>query len=163
MPVSREYFDYLIDQLNPGVSAFPAATRLSSPKSFCGVSERLGCAIYPEERSSMHSASGSFKAFGPVTAKRMFGGAGLYHHGVFFGLVADDVLYFKVDDANKTEYEAAGSGPFRPFGSSAMSYYEVPGDVLQDNDRLQEWAIKAISAAGKRTPSARNRTSCGRR
>lgn len=103
------------------------------------------------------------KAFGPVTAKRMFGGAGLYHQDVFFGLVADDVLYFKVDNANKADYEATGSGPFRPFGSYAMSYYEVPADVLEDIDRLQEWAIKAISAAGKRTPSARNRTSRGRR
>jgi DNA transformation protein len=118
MPVSREYLDYLIDQL---------------------------------------------KAFGQVAAKRMFGGAGLYHQGLFFGLVADDTLYFKVDDANKADYETAGSGPFRPFGTYAVGYYEVPADVLEDNSRLQEWAMKAISAAGKRTSSARKRTSRGRR
>ncbi|MHB8846567.1 MAG: TfoX/Sxy family protein [Nitrospirota bacterium] len=86
---------------------------------------------------------------GLVQAKRMFGGAGLYHQGLFFGLVADDVLYFKVDDSNKTDYEAAGSGPFRPFGTYAMSYYEVPADVLEDPDELASWARKAVEVAGR--------------
>lgn len=86
---------------------------------------------------------------GQVQAKRMFGGAGLYYQGVFFGLVADDVLYFKVDESNKANYEAAGSGPFRPFGTYAMSYYEVPADVLEDADDLARWARKAVEVAGK--------------
>ncbi|NTW60172.1 MAG: TfoX/Sxy family protein [Nitrospirae bacterium] len=90
------------------------------------------------------------KAFGQVAAKRMFGGAGLYHQGVFFGLVADDTLYFKVDDANKADYEAAGSGPFRPFGTYAMGYYEVPADVLEDPDELVLWAKKAFEAKGRK-------------
>jgi DNA transformation protein len=85
----------------------------------------------------------------PVQAKRMFGGAGLYHQGLFFGLIADDVLYFKVGDSNKADYEAAGSGPFRPFGTYAMSYYEVPADVLEDPDELAVWALKAIEVVGK--------------
>ena len=89
------------------------------------------------------------KAFGPVTAKRMFGGAGLYHHGVFFGLVADDVLYFKVDDGNRQDYIDAGMGPFKPFGSYSMGYYEVPADVLEDPDDLVLWAKKAVGAVGK--------------
>ena len=117
----------------------------------------------PVSRKYLDYALDLLKVLGPVNAKRMFGDAGIYHNGVFFGLVADDTLYFKVDDGNRADYEAAGSGPFRPFGSYAMSYYEVPADVLEDNDRLQEWAMKAISAAGKRTPSAMNRVSRGRR
>ncbi|MHC4112773.1 MAG: TfoX/Sxy family protein [Planctomycetota bacterium] len=52
---------------------------------------------------------------GPVQARRMFGGAGLYFDGLFFALVADDVLYFKVDDSNRPDYESAGMGAFRPF------------------------------------------------
>ena len=88
-------------------------------------------------------------AIGPVQAKRMFGCAGLYHQGTFFGLVADDVLYFKVDDANKADFEAAGSGPFRPFGTYAMSYYEVPADALEDPDELGVWARKAVAVAMK--------------
>ena len=38
---------------------------------------------------------------GFVTVKKMFGGAGIYYDGLIFGLLADDVLYFKVDDSNK--------------------------------------------------------------
>jgi DNA transformation protein and related proteins len=96
------------------------------------------------------------KVFGPVTAKRMFGGAGLYHQGVFFGLVADDVLYFKVDERNRADYEAGGSGPFRPFGSYAMGYFEVPADVLEDPDELAIWSRKAFEANGKKIKKKAN-------
>jgi DNA transformation protein len=85
--------------------------------------------------------------FGPVVSRRMFGGAGLYRHGVFFGLVAEDVVYFKVDAANKPAYIDAGSAPFKPFGSYAMGYFEVPIDVLEDPQQLSQWARKAFEAA----------------
>ncbi|HAR45138.1 MAG: competence protein TfoX [Nitrospirae bacterium GWC2_57_13] len=94
---------------------------------------------------------------GPVTAKRMFGGAGLYHKGLFFALVADDVLYFKVDDSTRGDFDAAAMEPFRPYGDEgyAMQYYEVPVDVLEDRDQLAAWAEKAIGvAARKRVPAS---------
>jgi hypothetical protein len=46
---------------------------------------------------------------GEITVKRMFGGAGLYLDGTFFAIVADDVLYFKVDDSNRPALRG-GSG-----------------------------------------------------
>jgi DNA transformation protein len=97
---------------------------------------------------------------GPVKSKRMFGGAGLYLDGVFFGLVADDVLYFKVGDTNKSDYVAAGSGPFKPFGNDSyeMSYYEVPGDVLEDPDLAKEWAAKALLVARQKKPAQGKKT-----
>ena len=52
---------------------------------------------------------------GSVLPKSMFGGVGLYCDGVFFGLIALDVLYLKVDDTNRPDYEAAGAQPFRPY------------------------------------------------
>lgn len=102
---------------------------------------------------------------GPVKSRRMFGGAGLYLDGVFFGLVADDVLYFKVDDPNRSEYVVAGSGPFKPFGndSYAMSYYEVPGDVLEDPDSAKEWAEKALLVARQKKPAKGKKTGAGRK
>ena len=36
---------------------------------------------------------------GPVRAKRMFGGAGVYCDAVMFALISDDTLYFKADEA----------------------------------------------------------------
>ena len=38
---------------------------------------------------------------GSVTFRRMFGGLGIFRHGLMFGLVADDRLCFKVDDGNR--------------------------------------------------------------
>src|SRR5438093_6905944 len=80
---------------------------------------------------------------GEVNAKRMFGGVGLYYDGRFFGLIAGDLLYFKVDDENRHAYISAGSKPFQPYGdeSYSMGYYEVPVDVLEDVDQLRQWAL----------------------
>ena len=49
-----------------------------------------------------------------VTSRRMFGGAGLYCDEFFFGLIADDPLYLRVDDSNRADYTARGMGKFRP-------------------------------------------------
>jgi DNA transformation protein len=89
---------------------------------------------------------------GEVTAKRMFGGVGLYRDGFFFGLIAGDLLYFKVDDENRSHYEDAGAKAFQPYGeeSYSMGYYEVPVDVLEDVDKLRVWASGAVAAAQRK-------------
>jgi DNA transformation protein len=85
---------------------------------------------------------------GPVTARSMFGGVGLYLDGLFFALIDDDVLYLKVDDSNRPDFTAAGCDPFRPYGDDrAMQYYEVPADVLEDPAGLRTWADKALDVA----------------
>ena len=83
---------------------------------------------------------------GPVISKKMFGEVGLYLGGVFFALIAADVLYFKVDELNRHDYEAKGMGSFKPFGekSYALQYYEVPIDVLEDRDKMKVWSDKAL-------------------
>ena len=103
--------------------------------------------------------------FGAVQSRRMFGGAGLYLDGSFFGLVSDDMLYFKVDETNKPDYTAAGSGPFKPFGKDSyeMSYCEVPGDVLEDPDILRAWAMKALEAARRKKPVQGKKAGAGKR
>ncbi len=84
----------------------------------------------------------------PITAKNMFGGVGLYAEEYFFALIADDRLYFKVDDSNRSDFEAAAMEPFRPYADGrSMQYYEVPIAVLEDVDVLQGWALKAIEVA----------------
>ncbi len=85
----------------------------------------------------------------PVTDRAMFGGVGLYADGLFFALMNDDRLYFKVDDSNRADFERAGSGPFMPFGdpSQVMQYYEVPGELLEDPVALAPWMEKAVAVA----------------
>src|SRR5688572_6560166 len=50
-----------------------------------------------------------------VTSRAMFGGVGLYADGLFFGLLADDRMYLKVDDTNRGDFEQVGMSAFRPF------------------------------------------------
>ncbi len=84
----------------------------------------------------------------PVSGKSVFGGVGIYAEGLFFALMAEDRLYFKVDDATRPEFERLGMEPFRPYGEeSAMGYYEVPGDVVEDPGQLGLWTRKAIAVA----------------
>src|SRR5262245_32483559 len=86
----------------------------------------------------------------PVTAKSMFGGAGLYAEGLFFALIAEDRLYFKVDDGTRIDFERLGMEPFRPFGEdNAMGYYEVPSDVVEDPVQLVPWVRKALDVAAR--------------
>jgi len=91
------------------------------------------------------------RGLGAVTPKKMFGGAGLYHKGIFFGLIANDILFFKVDDSNKSDYTQKKCKPFQPKGhdSYVMSYYEVPVDVLEVRDELVLWAEKSYNIAKK--------------
>ena len=91
----------------------------------------------------------------------MFGGVGIYAGELFFALIADDTVYFKVDESNRPEFEARGMGPFRPYGEGGevMQYYRVPEDLLEDADELGQWAEKAITVArrAKSKPPRRGR------
>jgi DNA transformation protein len=84
-----------------------------------------------------------------IRARPMFGGVGLYSGEVFFALIADDTVYFKVDDSTRPEFEARGMGPFRPFGDTGgtMQYYQLPEDLLEDPEALRVWAEKAVAIA----------------
>ena len=93
--------------------------------------------------------TGQLSPCGQVTSRRMFGGAGLYLHGLFFAILAEDTLYFKVDDTNRDDYINADMEAFRPFGEegNAMNYYEVPLSILEDPEQLSVWAMKAVDVA----------------
>ena len=94
---------------------------------------------------------------GRVTPRRMFGAIGLYHEERFFGLIAGDTLYFKVNDSNRGDYEARGMSRFRPFPDKphwSMTYYEVPADTLEDADECVMWARKSVAIAAVATKPA---------
>ncbi len=90
------------------------------------------------------------EALGPVSARRMFGGYGIYLDQLMFALVADDTLYLKLDDESRGEFEAAGLEAFRytkKGKSYQMSYHEAPQDALEDAELLRDWARKAVDSA----------------
>jgi DNA transformation protein and related proteins len=87
-----------------------------------------------------------------VRARSMFGGVGIYAGELFFALIADDTLYFKVDDSNRPDFETLGMGPFLPYGDERdkMQYYQVPADLLDDPEALRPWAEKSIAVAARK-------------
>ena len=86
-----------------------------------------------------------------VRFKRMFGGGGLYSGDRIFGLLDDDQLYLKGDAESGPRYAAAGFARFAPMGEGGgtMSYYGVPGDVLEDVEQLAPWVALALETAAR--------------
>lgn len=95
------------------------------------------------------------EGMGPITIRRMFGGAGVYADGLMFGLIAGEVLHLKVDDALKAALAEAGSGPFiwepqngpRKGEKVDMGYWRLPERALDDPDEAVRWARKALAVA----------------
>jgi DNA transformation protein and related proteins len=82
---------------------------------------------------------------GEITFRPLFGGHGIYWNDVIFGIQFRGRLHFKVDDQSKHEYLARGMGPFRPNERQTLkSYFEVPPEVLDDQEVLLSWAREAI-------------------
>lgn len=92
---------------------------------------------------------------GGVSARRMFGGAGLYRDGKMFGLIADDVAYLKVDDSNREEFVKAGSEAFIPYrekgNMTAMPYHTIPPQVLENGEGLYRWARRSMKFSTSRS------------
>lgn len=93
----------------------------------------------------------ALQAAGAARARAMFGGWGIYLDDVIVAIIAWDRLFFRVDNGNRPDYQAAGSTPFTYEGRSGrqveMPYWEVPEDVQAEPDRLCAWALKARAAS----------------
>ena len=81
--------------------------------------------------------------------KRMFGGIGIYAGEDFFALIANDVLYFKVDDETRPAFVKRRLKPFRPYGPDGkeIGYYEVPISTLEVVDALRSWVADAVAVS----------------
>ena len=87
---------------------------------------------------------------GPVRARAMFGGWGVFLDSVMLGLIASDALYFRVDEETKDEFAAAGSQPFVYEAKGKrmeMAYWLAPEGSLEDSDTLLPWAELGLAAA----------------
>lgn len=87
---------------------------------------------------------------GTVCAKGMFGGHGIFLDGLMFGLVADSILYLKVDNQTVEGYIEKGLEPFTYHKKGKvmkMSYYQAPEETLEDGEELNAWANDAYEVA----------------
>ncbi|MFN3685004.1 MAG: TfoX/Sxy family protein [Fimbriimonadaceae bacterium] len=83
-----------------------------------------------------------------LEARPMFGGAGLVHRGLLFGIVVGSSLYLRADAESEERFLRARCRPFADVPrETGLAFYEVPQDVLSDPAALREWARSAIAAA----------------
>jgi DNA transformation protein and related proteins len=85
-----------------------------------------------------------------VSARKMFGGYGLYREGLMFGLIVEDELFFKTDSNNVAQFERAGSHPFvyqSQTRTVQMSYWSAPAASLDSPAEMCEWCQSAYGSA----------------
>lgn len=90
------------------------------------------------------------QSLGPVRARGMFGGHGIFLDGLMFALVADSVLYLKVDKEIEKDFTARELDPFtysKQGKEFKMSYFQAPEEALEDPEEMTEWANKAYGGA----------------
>jgi DNA transformation protein len=105
-----------------------------------------------------------FAAFGRVSARRLFGGFGIYADGTMFALASRGVIYLKADDETAAAFTREGQGPFT-YGAKGgqrvvMSYWRLPDRLYDDPEELAEWARIALAVA-RRSKEPRARPKAG--
>jgi DNA transformation protein and related proteins len=104
-------------------------------------------------------ASDAFAAFlreqlaplGRVTLRRMFGKTGVFCDGVMLGMVADNMLYLRVDDGNRAAFDEARAFPplsYEKKGEAIdLSFWRAPERLFDEPDELVDWGRLALAAA----------------
>jgi DNA transformation protein and related proteins len=106
--------------------------------------------VSKEEKGFASYVTEMMQTMGPVIAKRMFGGHGIFLEGLMFGLIADHVLYLKADKETQKDFNAKGLEAFEYYKKDKaykMSYYQAPEETLEDSEEMKRWANKAYDAA----------------
>ena len=91
----------------------------------------------------------------PVAVRSLFGLVGLYLEGQYFGFVSNGAVYFRTDEDSKAAYVERGMTAFqpksRPRGPKTVDRnFTVPREVVEDEEMLKQWALRAAQAAQRR-------------
>ena len=107
-----------------------------------------------------------FSAFGPISVRRMFSGAGLFAEGVMFALRIRDDIFLKADAETIPSLQSEGSRPFsyemKKRRVVVNSLWRLPNRLLDDPEDLANFARAALQAAhraaAKKSRPARRKT-----
>jgi DNA transformation protein len=98
---------------------------------------------------------------GLVAMRRMFGKTGVFCDGLMLGMIRDNTLYLRVDDANREVFKEAEAFPPLNYekqgGTIDLSFWRAPERLFDDPDELLAWA-RAAMAAAERVAAQRART-----
>jgi DNA transformation protein len=95
-------------------------------------------------------------SLGPISVRRMFGGAGFYADGRMIALDGFGSLYLKTDDRTRAKFAEAGGSPFVYDGKGkpiVMSYWTAPDEAMDSAEAMRPWAKLALEAAMRAGPA----------
>ena len=86
-----------------------------------------------------------------IEGSKFFGGYGIKSSATQFAMIMGNSLYFVVNDKTRPKYERLDKKPFSYMTKNGRRlvrrYFEVPEDLLEDQDALVEWARESIAVA----------------
>jgi len=99
-----------------------------------------------------------FSNYGPVTVRRMFGGAGVFADGLMIALWVEGVIFLKADGHTIPDFEREGLRPFsyetKAGTRTLTSYWRMLERLYDDPDELAAWARRALESARRSSTSA---------
>jgi DNA transformation protein len=102
----------------------------------------------------------ALEPMGPVTMRRMMGGAVLYLDGVIFAVLDESEIWFKSDAETDSVWDEEGCGRFtfraKDGRTETMNYRRAPSDVYDDAEAMRRWASLGREA-GTRAASTRKK------
>jgi DNA transformation protein and related proteins len=103
----------------------------------------------------------ALEPLGPVSMRKMMGGATLYLDGTIFAILVGGEIWFKADAESDSVWDAQGcekfSVTFKDGRVDVMNYRRAPDDVYDDAEAMQKWAQLAVEAGARRVPARRSR------
>lgn len=93
------------------------------------------------------------QGLGDFETKRMFGGVALLLQGTAFAKIKHDKVWLKVNDSNRSDFDNLGMKQYT-YGkdnSRKLNFYETPVEIIEDRDKLKDWAKKSVEIAMSQT------------
>ncbi|MGJ4931460.1 TfoX/Sxy family protein [Bradyrhizobium sp. HKCCYLS2038] len=92
-----------------------------------------------------------FIPLGAIATRRMFGKTGVFIDGAMLGVVADNTLYFRVDDDNRSMFAEAQQHPPLSYIKNGikidLAFWRAPDRLFDDPEEFIRWARAALAAA----------------
>jgi DNA transformation protein len=104
----------------------------------------------PESPGFVAFAVELLSRLGPVRARAMFGGHGVYCGDLMIGLVDDDEIFLKTDPGTRPRFEEAGCRQWVFTGGGKemkSSYFRPPDGAHESPEDMEPWGRLALEAA----------------
>jgi DNA transformation protein len=112
----------------------------------------------PESKAFVAFAVELLGQVGPVRARAMFGGHGIYCGDLMIGLVDDDEIFLKTDDGTRSRFEAEGCRQWVYTGGKKemrTSYFRPPDEAHESSEDMEPWGRLALEAARRSAATRR--------